>query len=130
MASLSQRPRKHKWTINEFLDSARDHIGVLIEKLDPLETLAIFSATIILKESIDFTQSSFTKILQASDILFAWSPFKQQFKELGGIAEQAFEDPKIELNEWMISFLCAYFAVRNADKITGSLLSFATSFLK
>lgn len=43
MGSLSPKVKKHKWTIDEFLDSTRDHIGKLLDNMSPRDLIYIIT---------------------------------------------------------------------------------------
>ena len=100
-------PRKHKWSIDEFLDSARDHLGRMLDNMSPRDIIYIISwisATILIYNSI----SGIKKIIfQPGKLLSRRAEFARYSE-----SEIADFDKDIDWNQLMLCMVSAYVVLK------------------
>jgi hypothetical protein len=127
-------------------ESLREHIGKMIDRIDPLETAAVLVGTVIIHDVILGTETLIKKfnsnpaLTTAANIaltgilpaLGIFQIFMQPFYTAAAIKEvpDLSKLPANELLIWAISFMASFLMVRSAQKISAaSVLPTITSVL-
>ena len=109
--------------------SVREHIGKMIDRIDPIETGVILASTVLLHDTVDWTASVLRDKLGRMRAGTTILGIERQAGTtmLGQIGIDIASVPEPE--KWLLSFVCAYFLVKNAGKITGSIQSFVVGLM-
>lgn len=101
-------------------ESLKEHLGRMIDRIDPLESLAVIGVTFLIKQGIEWTEelqyANLAAIHWFLDLLswpskFPWpNPTKEQF-------DSAVDSPNAEMIQWALSFAIAYVIVHNFDAV-------------
>ena len=99
--------------------SVKEHLGKILDKIDPLEMAAVIGATMLIKSGIDWSQETIDKNPHLG--IFLVNPFSglivQTLDQFSTTKMQFDKMPQNEIFEWIISFVCAYLIVHNFGKI-------------
>ena len=109
--------------------SLREHIGKMIDRVDPLESIAVLGTTLIIHDLIQGSEALISKISSPKN-LAAWSTVIPLTDEERKKLEVDFNQPDIVI--WLESFALAFFLVRNGAQVLQSgqnLLGFVTMML-
>jgi len=116
----------------------------LIEKIDPLEAVAILTATFFIKQGIEWTENIPTTILQKDSLIrtvIKTIPFfgplavmltpeaPPEFQEK---VEEALDSPQAEVIQYLLSFVVAYIVVKHPEAIMslgGNILGVAKGLI-
>lgn len=103
--------------------SAKEHIGKMIDRIDPLEMAAILSLTYITHETVDWTSSRFDdlkkqwKAIPVPKPILEWGLTALGQSSSTGLGDILTGDPML----WLVSFLTAFFIMRHGGEISGVL---------
>lgn len=116
-----------KWTKAKWKNFITDRLKEGIDKLDPLKTLAILSATVLIKGGIEWAEDLMTVPVDSDifrtiyrmglgviGLLIPPSPEAMQQKER---LKALMDSPTMEMFQWGMSFLCAYLLVEHAGEL-------------
>jgi len=120
--------------------SLRNHVGKLIDKIDPMELISVIGMTVIIKTGIEWTEEILTQANAFYNVFWIVAPFKEilpsPYQQPSPEPPQDMDSPIVEALEWVISFMCAYLIVHNfgqivvgVSNITSSVLSMAKGLL-
>jgi len=110
--------------------TVRKYFDKILEKIDPLEAMAIMGATIMIKQGIDFTEMAAGTLARFPSTfkMFPWAI------PIPGLATLDTKDlvAKDEILQWLLSFSIAFVLIKHFDKVVtagGSLLSAARALV-
>ena len=124
--------------------SIKNHIGKMIDKIEPMELIAVLGATYLIKTGIEWTEEILAGAAEFANIVVkATQKYRfvdgaiQVILEPEGIPElaeirQALDSAPVEIVEWLLSFMVAYMVVHNFAAIVnagGSILSLAKTLI-
>lgn len=118
--------------------SIREHIGKIIDKIDPMDIIAILGFTFIIKQIIiENFEDRIVELIYGKGILgliaFAGPTVYGIFQYIRPILEakglwpreeemkKALDIPQIEIFEWILSFALAYIIVKHGGALIGLL---------
>jgi len=105
-----------------FLRSIQDHIGKAVDRIDPLEAIAVIGMTIIVKQALDTT----AVLKEKAQSMFQLHP--TELGKLFGVPEiDLLGKPSKELlglpdwSMWLVSFALAYCLIKYGGQLIGLL---------
>lgn len=120
----SERVQQKLHEKKSLLDSAREHLGKMIDRIDPLEATAILGATYLIKQGIQWTEVLTTSNLpNITWLLNLFNPFRGVVnvpvipRETAEDIQKALDTPQSEAIEWLLAFAAAFIIVRHAGEI-------------
>lgn len=109
--------KKKPWDV-----SLKEHLGKMIDRVDPLQLAAIVGTAYIIKFGIDWSKYA---LMHAVTIISSLDPLNLTgLKQLGPLK---LEDN--EIIEWVLSFSIAYMVVVHGLDIASGLIPVASKFL-
>ncbi len=120
-----------------FLDKLKPYLMQILHRIDPLEAIAIFGTTIIIKQGINWTEDMFKDVNVTWLMRFILSPVgaagqysfefvneilkKGQAGSLSADETKTLKDllgtPQAEILQWLVSFSAAYIIVHHFGAI-------------
>ena len=122
-------PKKAK-VDDQLITYLKERFDKIIDRVDPIETIAILGMTVLIKNGIDWTEASIAKIIvgKPPEELLAHLPPGYELPDPFRAMFPSFEFTT-DLNEWLISFCIAFYIQRHGAQISGSITAFAKTLL-
>lgn len=101
----------------------------MIDKIDPLEAIAIGTATFVIKSGMEWSEDVLVKIFKKETTVLHLIPYfgsilrmSQAFIPEGDYSpmQKIMDNPAIEILEWAISFCIAFVLIRHPEIITST----------
>lgn len=133
---------KHEFKVlrnkKHFLVSLKNHIGKMVDRVDPLKLASVLVLTVVIKTGIEWAEEAITAIraenvfktmyrvgMGVLGLLLPESPSPEEIRK-------AFDTPIVEVFEWGISFAVAYIIVEHGAELVaagGNILGVAKGLL-
>ena len=106
-----------------FQASLRDHLGRMIDRVDPFKSIAILGATVLIKGGMEWGEDVMMRwyTIFRGLIPFIGEAFFPLPLELPEVEGNILDSPQVEIIQWLLSFTLAYIVVTHFGEIIGGV---------